>query len=139
MGILLGLACLFTTYSDYIVASGVSRSILVAYRSLARTFCSIAIEWLLFLCSTYQGGSANKILSWSIWVLLARLNYSCYLVHFTVLLVMIYSERMPFYHQLHLVVNNFVSQIFFSYVAAIVVTIFIETPFFIVEKKLFKQ
>ena len=52
---------------------------------------------------------------------------------------MINSQRMPFYYQPHLVVNNFVSHIFFSYLAAIVVTIFFETPFFIVEKKLFKR
>ncbi len=136
--ILLGLACIFTTYPDYILASGLSRSVLVAYESLARTFWSIAIGWLLFLCSTYQGGLVNKILSWPIWAPLARLNYSCYLVHSTVLHAMVYNQKLPVYYQPHLVVNNFVSHIFFSYAAAIVVTIFFETPFFIFEKKLFK-
>jgi peptidoglycan/LPS O-acetylase OafA/YrhL len=139
LAILLGLASLFTTYPDYSLPAGLSRPILVAYQSLARTFWSIAIGWILFLCSIYQGGLVNKILSWSIWAPLARLNYSCYLVHYTVVLVMIYSQRMPFYYQPHLVINNFVAQIFFSYLVAIVVTIFVETPFFIIEKKLFKR
>ncbi|CAF0805029.1 unnamed protein product [Adineta steineri] len=66
-------------------------------------------------------------------------NYSCYLVHSTVLHTMIYSQTMPFFYQAHLVVNNFISQIFFSYVAAIFVTIFFETPFFQLGKKLFKR
>ncbi len=139
MAILLVLACLFTTYPDYILASGLSRSIFVAYQSLARTFWSIAIGWLLFLCSIHQGGLINKILSWPIWAPLARLNYSCYLIHSTVIHTMIDSQKMPLYYQPHLVVNNFVSYIFFSYVSAVVVTIFFETPFFVVEKKLFKR
>jgi peptidoglycan/LPS O-acetylase OafA/YrhL len=139
MAILFGLACLFTTYPDYILASGLNRSITVAYQSLARTFWSIAIGWLLFLCSIHQGGLVNRILSWSIWAPLARLNYSCYLIHSTVLHTMIYSQKMPFYYQPHLVVNNFIAQIFFSYVSAIVVTIFFETPFFVLEKRLFKR
>jgi peptidoglycan/LPS O-acetylase OafA/YrhL len=139
LAILLGLACLFTTYPEYILAAGLSRSVQVAYQALSRTFWSIAIGWLLFLCSIHQGGIVNKILSWPVWAPLARLNYSCYLIHLLVLNVIIYSQKMPFYYQLHLVVNNFVSHIFFSYVAAIVVNIFFETPFFVVEKMLFKR
>ncbi|CAF4273885.1 unnamed protein product, partial [Adineta steineri] len=137
--IILTIICLFATYPDYILASGLDRSIVVAYQSLSRTFWAIVIGWILFLCSTHQGGIVNKFLSWPIWAPLARLNYSCYLVHSTVLHTMIYSQRMPFFYQAHLVVNNFISQIFFSYVAAIFVTIFFETPFFQLEKKLFKR
>ncbi|UJR38468.1 hypothetical protein I4U23_031136 [Adineta vaga] len=139
ISIILVVLCLFTNYPEYILASGLNRSIVVAYQSLARTFWAIVIGWILFLCSTYQGGLVNKILSWPIWAPLARLNYSCYLIHSTVLHTMIYSQRMPFFYQPHLVVNNFVSQIFFSYLAAILVSIFFETPFFVLEKKLFKR
>lgn len=139
VAIVLGLACLFATYPDYILASGLSRSILVAYQSLVRTFWAIAIGWLLFLCSIHQGGFIGRILSGSIWTPLARLNYSCYLIHSTVIHAMMYSQKLPFNYQPHLVVNNFVSQIFFSYVSAVVVTVFLETPFFIIEKKIFKR
>ncbi|CAF1664171.1 unnamed protein product, partial [Adineta ricciae] len=85
LSIVLALLCLFATYPEYILPSGLSRSILIAYQSLARTFWAIFIGWILFLCSIYQGGLVNKILSWSIWAPLARLNYSCYLIHSTVL------------------------------------------------------
>jgi len=137
--IVFGLICLFTPYPDCLLASGLSRPIVIAYQSLSRTFWSIIIGWILFLCSIHQGGLVERILSWSIWDPLARLNYSCYLVHSIVVRTMVLSQRMPFYYQAHLVVNNFVSHIFFSYAAAIVVTIFFETPFFIIEKKLLKR
>ena len=137
--IVIGLACIFTKYSDYTLPSSLDRSILVAYETLSRTLWSICIGWLLFLCTIKQGGIVNKILSWPIWSPLAKLNYSCYLVHYIVLLVMIHSQIVPLYYQVHTVVNKFVSYIFFSYVVAIFVSIFIETPFFILEEKLFKR
>lgn len=135
----IGLACLFTTYPDYILASGLNRSILVGYQSLVRTFWSICIGWLLFLCSINQGGIVNKILSWSIWSPFAKLNYSCYLIHATIINIILYSQIVPMYYQGHLVVNNFISHIFISYVTAILVMIFFETPFFIIEKRIFKR
>ncbi len=137
--ILIGLTCIFATYPDYILADGLNRSILVTYQSLVRTFWSICIGWLLFLCSTNQGGIVNKILSSGIWSPLAKLNYSCYLVHSMILLTILYSEIVPTYYQGHIVVNHFISHIFFSYTAAILVAIFFETPFFIIEKKIFKR
>ncbi len=137
--ILIALVCLFVTYPDYILASGLSRSVLVVYQSFSRTLWSIVIGWLLFLCSTNQGGIINKILSWPIWAPLARLNYSCYLVHSTIIYIILFNQRMPLYYQGHLLVNSFVANIVFSYAAAIIVTIFFETPFFIIEKKLFKR
>lgn len=95
--------------------------------------------WLIFLCMINRGGLINKILSWPIWAPLARLNYATYLTHLTIIYIIILNQRLPFYYQLHIVVNNFVGHIFFSYVTAIVVVLFIETPFFLLEKRLFKR
>ena len=111
----------------------------IFYQSLSRPIWSMAIGWLIFLCMINRGGIVNKILSWSIWAPLARLNYATYLIHFTIILIMVSNQRFPFYYQAHLVLNNFVSQIVFSYIAAILVVIFIETPFLIIEKKIFKR
>ncbi|UJR11689.1 hypothetical protein I4U23_015870 [Adineta vaga] len=135
----LALICLFGTYPDNIYVNSLSRSVIVAYISLSRTFWSMVIGWLLFLCSTNQGGIVNDILSWSIWTPFARLNYSCYLVHSTILHILIYNQTMPFYYQGYLLLNNFISHTFLCYFAAIFVSIFFETPFFIIEKKLFKR
>jgi peptidoglycan/LPS O-acetylase OafA/YrhL len=139
LAILLALICMFAFYPDTILVPGIDSTSFIFYQSLSRTCWSLTIGWLLFLCMTNRGGIINKILSWSIWGPLARLNYATYLTHLTVIFIMVYNQRLPFYYQPHLVINNFVSHIFFSYVTAIVVVIFIETPFFIIEKKLFKR
>ncbi|CAF1462433.1 unnamed protein product [Adineta ricciae] len=131
--------CLFASYPDSIHVPGLSRSESVTYVTFSRTLWSIAIGWLLFLCSTNQGGIVNKILSWPIWFPFARLNYSCYLIHATIIYMMIFNQTRPFYYQGYLFMNNFIAQIFLSYFAAIFVSTFFETPFFIIEKKLFKR
>jgi len=130
---------MFALYPNNILVPGIDRTSFIIYQSLSRTLWAVAIGWLFFVCMTQRGGIVNRILSWPIWAPLARLNYATYLIHTPVIFTMITNQRMPFYYQPHLVINNFVAQIFFSYVAAIVVVIFIETPFFIIEKKLFKR
>lgn len=131
--------CLFMTYPDSIHSPGLSRPLIVAYVSLSRAFWSIVVGWLLFLCSTNQGGILNKILSCPVFTPLARLNYSSYLVHSTIIYIMIFNQTMPFYYQGHLIINNFVSNIFFSYTAAILIVLLFETPFVVIEKRLFKR
>jgi peptidoglycan/LPS O-acetylase OafA/YrhL len=137
--ILFVLICLFAIYPDTILNPGIDRTSFIFYQSLSRPLWSIAIGWLFFLCMTNRAGIINKILSWPIWIPLARLNYATYLTHLTLIFIMITNQRIPFYYQPHLVINNFVVHIFFSYITAILVVIFIETPFFIIEKKLFKR
>ncbi len=139
IAILFALICIFAIYPDNILVPGIDRISFIIYQSLSRTLWSLAIGWLFFLCMTNRGGIVNKILSWPIWSPFARLNYSTYLIHLTVIFIVITNQRIPSYYQPHLVLNNFVSYIFFSYVTAIVLVIFVETPFFIIEKKLFKR
>lgn len=126
-------------YPDSILVPGIDRTSFIVYQSLSRTVWCLSMGWLFFLCMTNRGGIVNKILSWPIWSPLAKLNYGTYLIHLTIIFIMFANQRIPFYYQSHLVVNNFVSHIFFSYLAAILIVIFIETPFFIIEKKLFKR
>lgn len=133
------MACVFTIYPDYVLIAGINRSSRIAYEALSRPCWSLAVGWLLFLCSTKQGGIVNRILSWSIWSPLARLNYSAYLIHTTIIFVTLLNQRIPTYYNPLTVINTFISNLFFSYVTAVVVCIFFETPFFIIEKKLFKR
>jgi peptidoglycan/LPS O-acetylase OafA/YrhL len=139
VAVLFALACIFALYPDNILVPGIDRASFIIYQSLSRTLWSCAVGWLFFLCITNRGGIINRILSWPIWAPLARLNYSTYIIHLTVIFITITNQRMPYYYQPHLVVNSFVSQIVFSYVTAIIVSIFCETPFFIIEKKIFKR
>jgi peptidoglycan/LPS O-acetylase OafA/YrhL len=139
LAILIALACMFAFYPNYIYVPGINRSSLVAYQSLCRTGWSLAIGWLLFLCCTNQAGIVNTILSWPIWSPLGRLNYSAYLVHATIIYITVFNQTAPTYYQPHVIINKFISNLFFTYVTAIVAHIFFETPFFVLEKKIFKR
>ncbi|CAF3744244.1 unnamed protein product [Rotaria sp. Silwood1] len=135
----LALACIFSIYGDYVLVPGLSRATLITYQTLSRPAWSISIAWLIFLCSINQGGIVNRILSFSIWTPLARLNYAAYLIHSTVIFVTLFNQSNPMYYQPMTLVNSYVSTLFFSYLAAIAVVIFFETPFFVLEKKIFKR
>ena len=136
VAILFALICLFGMYPDSILVPGIDRTSFIFYQSFSRTLWALAIGWLFFLCMINRGGFVNKILSWPIWAPFARLNYGTYLIHLTIIYIITTNQRIPFFFQRHLVVNSFVVHIFFSYVAAILVVIFIETPFVVIEKKI---
>ena len=118
---------------------GVSRAWLITYQALSRPAWSISVSWLIFLCSINQGGIVNQILSFSIWSPLARLNYAAYLMHSIVIFTTIFNQVIPFYYQPTTIINLFAAELFFSYLAAILVVIFFETPFFILEKKILRR
>jgi peptidoglycan/LPS O-acetylase OafA/YrhL len=139
LAIIMALGCIFSLYGDYVLVPGLNRASLIAYQSLSRPVWSISVSWVLFLCSTNQGGIINRILSFPIWIPLARLNYAAYLIHSTVIFVTLFNLTTPLYYQPMTFLNNYVSQLIFSYLAAIVVVIFFETPFFILEKRIFKR
>ncbi|CAF1490507.1 unnamed protein product [Rotaria sp. Silwood1] len=139
LSIVVGLTCVFVMYLDYVLIAGLNRSELIAYQVLSRPFWALVIGWILFLCSTNQGGIVNTILSWPVWAPLARLNYSAYLIHLTVMLTTIYNQTIPIYNQPFMILNTYVSYLFFIYITAIVVVIFFENPFFVLEKYIFKR
>lgn len=133
------LACIFVIYPDNILPHGVSQTYFVLYNSLSRTCWSLTIGWLIFLCMNNRNGLVKQILSWPIWLPFSKLNYATYLIHLSIIYLMNFNQRIPFYYQGYLVVNNFIVHIFVSYFIAIFFVIFIETPFFLIEKKLFKR
>jgi hypothetical protein len=139
LAIALALTSIFWNYRDNLLPSGISPASMIAYHILSRPAWSIAIAWLIFVCSIDQAGVVNTILSFPAWSPLARLNYAAYLIHITVIFITVFNQSNPLYYQFMTCVNSFVSHLFFSYLAAIAVVIFFETPFFIVEKKWLKR
>lgn len=133
------MTCIFAMYPDYVFISGTNRSWLIAYEALSRPCWSIAIGWLLVLCSTNHGRIVNQILSWSIWSPLARLNYSAYLIHTTIIFVSLLNQRSPTYYSPSTLINTFITNLFVTYNTAMIVYIFFETPFFIIENKVLKR
>ena len=139
IAITLAVTSIFWNYPNYISSTGLSRTSTFAYQILSRPMWSIAILWLIFLCTIGRGGIVNRILSSSMWLPLARLNYAAYLIHITIIFITVFNQTNPLYYQLMTCISSYVAHLVFSYLAAILVVIFFETPFFILEKKLFKR
>jgi hypothetical protein len=83
------------------------------------------------------GGPVNWLLSWSCWVPLARLSYSCYLVHMTVVdwVLTLPSYSVTITHTLvlyHILANTAV-----SLAVAFVLVVLFEAPLLHMEKLLF--
>jgi peptidoglycan/LPS O-acetylase OafA/YrhL len=83
------------------------------------------------------GGPVNWLLSWSCWVPLARLSYSCYLVHMTVVdwVLTLPSYSVTITHTLvlyHILANTAV-----SLAVAFVLVVLFEAPMLHMEKLLF--
>ena len=131
--------CIITPYFAAIVSEAWSRSVIIAVQTIYRPLWSIAIGWLIFLCSTKNGGIVEKIFSWPVSVPLAQLNYSVYLIHTMIIYITLYNSTQLIHFQPHILLNNFVSYTFFSYLAAIVVVLLFEAPFVVLEKKLFSR
>jgi peptidoglycan/LPS O-acetylase OafA/YrhL len=131
--------CIIVPYWDTISPHGLSQPVLIAYQAVNRTLWSAVIGWLVFLCSTGNVTLINKILSWPIFVPLARLNYAAYLIHSMIIYVMAYNLIEPIPFQPHVLVQLFISNTFLSYTVAIAVVLLFEAPFFAIEKKLFKH
>ncbi|XP_055915200.1 O-acyltransferase like protein-like [Eupeodes corollae] len=55
------------------------------YESWKRTLWAIALAWIAFACHFGFGGTINSFLSHPIWQPIARLGYTMYLVHMSVL------------------------------------------------------
>lgn len=131
--------CMIVPYYDSITPQGLSKPVTIAFQTVNRTFWSMSIGWLIFLCSTDNAKLINKILSWPVFVPLARLNYAAYLIHSMVIFTMVFNLMQPIHFQAHVLLQQFVSNTVLSYAAAIVVVLLFEAPFFAIEKKLFKH
>jgi peptidoglycan/LPS O-acetylase OafA/YrhL len=139
LALIIAFICITIPYYDAITPHGLSRPVIITYQAFSRTLWSMAIGWLIFLCSTDNAKTINKILSWSIFVPLARLNYSTYLIHSMIIYTMAYNLIEPIHFQTHVLVQYFISNTLLSYAAAIIIVLLFEAPFFVIEKKLFKH
>jgi len=134
ISIILAIICIyFPFYSNYF-----PKSIHIIYQSLCHQCWAIAISWLIFACSTNHGGVINKILSWSCWTILARLSYSAYLIHTTIILIEVYNRLTTIHYQISIILNTFISQTILTLLISILMVVIIETPFNLFEKQIRK-
>ena len=80
---ILGLT-LFGPYGDF-DGYELTRAQRILYQASSRTLWSVGLAYLIYACLNSKGGFINDILCWKIWIPLARLSFSAFLVHLTVL------------------------------------------------------
>lgn len=130
--------CLIVPYFGITASHSLSRPLMITCQALFPTLWPMVIGWLIFLCSTDNTKIIKEILSCSIFVPFARLNYSAYLIHLMIIYTMVYNLIEPIHFQPHVLVQYFISNTILSYTAAIIVVLLFEAPFFVLEKKIFK-
>merc|ERR1711872_554494 len=52
---------------------------------MGRSAWGLALAWIIFACARGYGGPIDLFLSWGFWAPLAKITYSCYLIHFGVI------------------------------------------------------
>jgi len=134
ISIIVGMSCIyFPFYSNYF-----PKVVHIIYQSISHQCWAIAIGWLIFACCTNHGGLVNRILSWPIWTIIARLSYSAYLIHVMIILVQVYNRYSTIHYQTSAIFNAFISQTILTLLASILVVMLVETPCHLLEKQIRK-
>lgn len=61
-----------------------SRVSLLLYQSTSRVIWSVGLGYIVYACSSKQGGLFNSFFCLKIWIPLSRLSFSAYLVHMNI-------------------------------------------------------
>uniref|UniRef100_K1PPN2 Nose resistant to fluoxetine protein 6 n=1 Tax=Magallana gigas TaxID=29159 RepID=K1PPN2_MAGGI len=114
-----------------------SKEVTALYNGVSRTAWGAAVCWVIFACSTGNGGFINTLLSWKAFVPLSRLTYCAYLVHPLVMYVYYFNWNFPLYMTDLDLVYLFLGNLVVSYGIAFIVSIAFESPFMGLEKIMF--
>lgn len=134
ISLILGMICIyFPLYSHHF-----PKILLIIYQSISHQCWALAIGWLILLCWFNQGGLINRILSWSLWTIIARLSYSAYLIHAMIILVQVFNRFSTIHYQTSVMINTFLAQLLWTLFLSIFVVILVEMPCQVLEKQLRK-
>ena len=132
--------CLIIVFGEYKTWNGhpFTKAENMIYYMFSRTGFSIGIALMIYACHNGFGGVIDKLLSWSFWVPLSKLNYMTYLVHPIVVTLVYRTVRVQFIYTDWLLIFLFGSVVILSYSLAFIVAITVEYPVANVENAVYK-
>ncbi|XP_077990613.1 nose resistant to fluoxetine protein 6-like [Glandiceps talaboti] len=115
---------------NYQIPQGVA----VFYITMNRFGFSLTVAWVIFACSTGNGGPVQSFLSSSYWKPLAQLNYCAYLVHLMIIFMFTFGlKSLWFYTDINFALI-YIALLVTSYGIAFIVSMAVEMPMIELEK-----
>ncbi|XP_041479403.1 nose resistant to fluoxetine protein 6-like [Lytechinus variegatus] len=107
------------------------------YLTVGRLAWGIGIAWIIFACLNGYGGPIGVLLDWSFWIPMARLTYCAYLIH-PILQYSAITYNKTLFHMDYLSLSFFFGGcLLFSYAAALIMSLVLESPPMGLEKVMF--
>ncbi|CAH1123659.1 unnamed protein product [Ceutorhynchus assimilis] len=104
------------------------------YNSLVRPTWAVCIGWIVFACTNGYGGIINTFLSLPIFQILNRFTYSIYLLHVTMLYMLIYASKTATYFSFINLAYSFWGITMLSFAVSIFWVLAFESPVLAIEK-----
>lgn len=106
----------------------VDENLTALYGSTFRSLWSLCLSWFIYELTTRPSGHLARLLSWSGFQLTNRLTYSCYLIYPFIIQFRfgLLRDRLEF--TLVNLISNFVANVGLTYLAAILLALFIDSP-----------
>ncbi|XP_063693139.1 nose resistant to fluoxetine protein 6-like [Bolinopsis microptera] len=128
----------FGLYHDiqdhFIHGKATSKTDSISYQMLARIGWSLALITQVLLCQFGLGGFINSLLSWKGWLVLSRLTYSVYLIHFGLIVILVDQTRHTFFVKPDFeFAVIYLGIVVMSYLAAVVLYVCVEQPVALLE------
>lgn len=99
------------------------------YLALSNLGWSLAIGWIILYSCKYPNGIINKFLSHGLWLPVARLSFSIYMVHLYLQYMLIASTKTNLHFSDVEMLHSFTGDVGFAFVIALVWYLMYEIPF----------
>ncbi|XP_066252841.1 LOW QUALITY PROTEIN: nose resistant to fluoxetine protein 6-like [Euwallacea similis] len=103
------------------------------YNSFVRPVWASCVGWIAFACSCGYGGIINKFLSMPIFEILNKFTYSIYLLHVTMLYMIIYASKTPTYFSFFHVAYSFWGIAMLTLALSVFWVLAFESPIIVIE------
>ncbi|XP_064459317.1 O-acyltransferase like protein-like [Ornithodoros turicata] len=109
----------------------------IFYNGIHRSAFAFGICWVIYACITGHARLVNRLLSWNALLLLGRLTFSVYLVHFFVIVTSVAMTRERIYISHWFLVRSFFGNMVLSYIFGYLFYLTCEKPFVNLENIVF--